>query len=184
MSASVNRGDGVTLDTAECQGRRGRRWRDTVRSCPDRTKHRHSLRQQPAGEGPCRPSTSSGARSERCRTGWSRNCVWPAFPRSRRPMHVARVCRRLKQAFRPGAGVGRLEPSGRAMDRRLRGEQLHPLRGGMDAQEITNGRCRSAAEEPMVCRLTAGGRRIRTRGPSAKGKAMGSHSRQALPSRA
>jgi hypothetical protein len=32
--------------------------------------------------------------------------------------------------------------------------------------------------------LFAGGRRIRTRGPSAKGKAMGSHSRQALPSRA
>jgi predicted ATPase len=27
----------------------------------------------------------------------------------------------------------------------------------------------------------AGGRRIRTRGPSAKGKAVGSHSRQALP---
>jgi hypothetical protein len=32
--------------------------------------------------------------------------------------------------------------------------------------------------------LSAGGRRIRTRGPSAKGKAVGSHSRQALPSRA
>jgi hypothetical protein len=31
--------------------------------------------------------------------------------------------------------------------------------------------------------LAAGGRRIRTRGPSTKGKAMGSHSRQALPFR-
>ena len=32
-------------------------------------------------------------------------------------------------------------------------------------------------------RLFGGGRRIRTRGPSAKGKAIGSHSRQALPFR-
>ena len=32
--------------------------------------------------------------------------------------------------------------------------------------------------------LTAGGRRIRTRGPSAKGKVMANHSRQALLSRA
>src|SRR6516164_10392494 len=32
-------------------------------------------------------------------------------------------------------------------------------------------------------RLAGGGRRIRTRGPSAKGMAMGSHSRQALPFR-
>jgi hypothetical protein len=31
--------------------------------------------------------------------------------------------------------------------------------------------------------LAGGGRRIRTRGPSAKGKAVGSHSRQALPFR-
>src|SRR6516165_6621803 len=39
------------------------------------------------------------------------------------------------------------------------------------------------AEEPMVCRLLAGGRRIRTVGPTAKGMAMGNHSRQASPSR-
>ena len=31
---------------------------------------------------------------------------------------------------------------------------------------MTNGRCGSAAEEPMVCRLTAGGNRIRTIGPA------------------
>jgi hypothetical protein len=31
---------------------------------------------------------------------------------------------------------------------------------------ITNGRCGSSAEEPMVCRLTAGGNRIRTIGPA------------------
>src|SRR6516162_11515856 len=31
---------------------------------------------------------------------------------------------------------------------------------------MTNGRCGSAAEEPMVCRLTGGGNRIRTIGPA------------------
>ena len=33
---------------------------------------------------------------------------------------------------------------------------------------ITNGRCGSSAEEPMVCRLTAGGSRIRTLSPSVR----------------
>jgi len=48
--------------------------------------------------------------------------------------------------------------------------------------EGRNGRGGLAASELIVRRLRAGGRRIRTRGPSAKGKATGRHSRQALPS--
>ena len=50
------------------------------------------------------------------------------------------------------------------------GEPFHRAGLGHDLSRLglagLRGRCGSAAEEPMVCRLTAGGSRIRTIGPA------------------
>jgi hypothetical protein len=75
--------------------------------------------------------------------------------------------------FDSPASMSMLEESTLAVNR--------PLMGVV--QQSGDVRSRQAALQHFD-RLSAGGRWIRTHGPSAKGKAMGSHSRQALPSRA
>jgi hypothetical protein len=89
-------GDGVTPVRARAVG----------------AEHRHHLRQQPAGKGTHRPSTSSGARLARCRTAWSRACpregggaaAGGGVVDCRGERLVAWVHHRLQQALRPRPG--------------------------------------------------------------------------------